>query len=219
MDAATLVVQYPRLWHMAEDGSWPSIRQRGLLSTSCLLDLYAIDREARRDIESKHRPESVPLARVGLPNAVVRDQKPMTDEGLRRCLTDGVTPEDWYRTLNSMCFFWLTEERLLTLLNARPYRTRPHTVLVVNTASLVNAHAPNVRLCPMNSGCTKPFPHPRGPNTFLTIEQYPFEARRTRGRDAIVELAVIGGLPDISEHVELVRRMTASEVLETIWAR
>jgi hypothetical protein len=202
---------------MAEDGSWPSIRERGLLSTSALLDLYAIDGEARRNIESRHRPNSVPITRTGLPNAVVRDQKPMSDEGLRRCLTDGMTPEDWYRTLNEKCFFWLTEDRLLTLLNARPYRTQAHTVLIVNTASVVNAHAERVRLCPMNSGCTKPYPHPRGRDTFSTIERYPFEARSGRGRDAIVELAVIGGVPDMAKHVEMVRRMMGREVLETTW--
>lgn len=91
-----------------------------------------------------------------------------------------------------------------------------HTVLIVNTASLVNAHAERIRLCPMNR-LHEPYPHTRGRDTFSTIERYPFEARSGRGRDAIVELAVIGGVPDMAEHVEMVRRMMGREVLETTW--
>lgn len=33
---------YPRLYHMAEPGSWESIRRYGLLSTSSLLSLFEI---------------------------------------------------------------------------------------------------------------------------------------------------------------------------------
>ena len=31
---------YPRLYHMATAGSWPSLRERGLLSTTALLELF-----------------------------------------------------------------------------------------------------------------------------------------------------------------------------------
>ncbi len=79
MDAATLVTRFPRLWHMAEDGSWPSIQSKGLLSTSSLLNLYKISGAERSAIEARHRPQSVPIDYKGLPRAVVRDQKPMSD--------------------------------------------------------------------------------------------------------------------------------------------
>jgi hypothetical protein len=42
---------------MAEVGTWLSIRERGLLSTSALLDLYGIEGEERRRIESCNRPD------------------------------------------------------------------------------------------------------------------------------------------------------------------
>ena len=219
MEFETLIERYPRLWHMAEDGAWPSIQQYGLLSTSALLDLYGIEGRERDAIESEHRPESVEIHRQGLARAVVRDQKPMSDNGLVRCLQDGLTPEEWYRILNSKTFFWLTEQRLSTLLNARPYRELAHTVLAVDTAALVRTHEVNVRLCPMNSGCTKPFPHPRGRRTFLPISEYPFDERRNRGADAVVELAIEGGVPDIARHVISVSRMRGAAVLETIFER
>lgn len=148
---------------------------------------------------------------------MVRDQKPMSDAGLARCLQDGLSPKEWYRILNGKTFFWLTERRLSVLLNARPYRALAHTVLVVDTASLVEAHEANLRLCPMNSGCTKPVPHPRGRRTFLPISEYPIESRRHRGADAVVELAVEGGVPDIASHVISVRRMRSATILGTIF--
>ena len=42
------VRRYPRLYHMAQVGSWPSIERNGLLSTSALLDLFQIKGEARK---------------------------------------------------------------------------------------------------------------------------------------------------------------------------
>jgi hypothetical protein len=43
------------LYHMAEDGSWESIRQIGLLSTSALLDRFEVEGERRYAIESTRR--------------------------------------------------------------------------------------------------------------------------------------------------------------------
>ena len=197
-----LIRLYPRLWHMAEDESWPSIRKHGLLSTSSLLDLYEYEGEARAELESKRRPESVLIVADGLPHAVVRDQKPMTSSALMKCLTDGTTPERWFEMLNERVFFWLSKERLHTLLGARAYRGRPQTVLTLETASLVAANRDRVRLSPINSGATIYNPTPRGQGTFLPIADYPFaERRKTRQlQNAVVELTVLGGVSDIEKH-------------------
>ena len=39
---ANITALYPPLYHMAAEGSWPSIQRHGLLSTSALLDLYEV---------------------------------------------------------------------------------------------------------------------------------------------------------------------------------
>ena len=77
-----LVTVCPTLYHMAELGSWPSIQNHGLLSTTALLDRYEIAGAPRVAIEGKRRPTSVTLERNGLGRAVVRDQFPMDDKGL-----------------------------------------------------------------------------------------------------------------------------------------
>ncbi|ACA15807.1 conserved hypothetical protein [Methylobacterium sp. 4-46] len=213
-----LVRIYPRLWHMAEDGAWPSIRAQGLLSTSALLDRYGLSGPARDALEARRRPQGTRIARAGLPDAVVRDQKPMSDAALRRCLDDGLGPADWYRILNDKAFFWLSRRRLRHLLDARAYRGRPQTVLTLCTRSLVAAHRDRILLSPINSGAAFMRPVRRGRGTFMRIAAYPYAERRaTRSRDdALVELTVAGGVPDVADHVLAVHRLADGAAAE-IW--
>ena len=45
-----LAQRWPRLYHMAEAGSWESVKRHGLLSTTALLDLFEVSGDrTRRD--------------------------------------------------------------------------------------------------------------------------------------------------------------------------
>ena len=221
-ELAELIGDCPTLYHMAERGSWPSIQRHGLLSTSALLDLYGMGGAERAAIEGRRRPEGVTVRHPALRPAVIRDNKPMDDAGLRMCLLDGLTPEDWYRCLNGRVFFWLTRERLLRLLNARPYRELEQDVLELDTAALVAAHRPAIRLSPINSGTTKPFPSTaakRGRDTFLPIADYPYARWRAVGRKAgerAVELTVEYAVPDAARFVRRVVAMRGGVVTGVI---
>ena len=214
-----LLSDCPLLYHMAERGSWPSIQRRGLLSTTALLDLYGVAGVERARIEQQHRPAAILVTDPVLPGAVIRDQIPMDDRGLRRCLPSHLSPSDWYRLLNEKVFFWLTRERLLRLLGAGAYRAKAHDVLEVEARSLVRAYVNAIWLCPMNSGCTKPMPHPRNLETFLRIPDYPYaEWRRKRRKgERVVELAIDYAVPDISVYVRRVVVMRGQEELETVF--
>lgn len=203
---------------MATDGSWPSIEEHGLLSTTALLDLYGYCGDERDAIEVAHRPRSIPIKANGLPGATVRDQKPMSDTALEKCLLDGLRPEDWYRILNEKCFFWLSRKRLQRLLGAKAYRNDPQVVLTVDTASLVQANSNRVLLSPYNSGSTIMNPVKRGRDTFLPISDYDFVGwKRKRGKaDAVAELVVPGEVADIRRHVLAVHRVY-QEVATEIW--
>ena len=218
-ELSELLNDCPTLYHMAERGSWPSIEKHGLLSTSALLDRYKIAGAERHAIEAARRPVSVTLKRDGLGQAVVRDQFPMDDKGLTRCLQDALSPADWYRLLNAMVFFWLTRDRLLRLLNAGLYRLEEHDVLALDSASFVAAYADKIWFCPINSGCTKPYPHPRGTTTFRRIPDYPYSAfrqKRKRG-ERVVELAVDYAVPDIAKFVTKIVRMRGHAELATLF--
>ncbi|MBP1807202.1 DUF7002 family protein [Rubellimicrobium aerolatum] len=217
-----LLAGHPVLYHMAEAGSWPSIRARGLLSTSALLDLYGVEGAAREAVEAQRRAASVVLEAPGLGRAVIRDNRPLNEARLARALPEDLPVAEWLRLLNGRVFFWLTRERLGRLLGARLYRDASHDVLEVEAASLVAAHRDRIELSPINSGVTDPFAAPRGRETFRPIADYPYaDWRRARGRrgEAVVELAVQGGVPDIVRHVRRVVRMRGEVEEGVVWAR
>lgn len=217
-----LIVDCPKLYHAANSGSWKGITENGLLSTSALLDLYGISGAKREKIESQRRPFCVELIHTNLPRVVVRDQKPMDDSGLRRCLPSRISPSYWYRLLNSRVFFWLTEERLHRIINAAPYRDSEHEVLIVDTSRIVEKYFDKVWLCPINSGCTRyPKPAARDENTFQRIPDYPYEywrkkKKRMRG-ERVVELCVDYSIPDIMDYVERVYRIKGHHHRELIF--
>ncbi len=209
MDEGRLIEKHPRLWHMAEDGSWPRIRRHGLLSTRALLDLYGITGSRRAALESEQRRQCETIEGRGLPPATLRDQKPMPPGALTRCLDDALTPADWYRLLNGRSFFWLSETRVQRMLGT--YGDRPHVVLTVETASLVGVHRDRIELSRINSGYALRVPARRGRGTFLSIPAY--------AHPGIAELSVVGGVPDIARHVLVVERRHREQVLDVLWRR
>jgi hypothetical protein len=220
MTSEFLCTQYPHLWHMAAANSWPSIKKHGLLSTSALLRRYGVRGARRLAIETKRRPECVTLQKLGLPDAVIRDNKPATDSALAKCLQDGLLPSDWYRILNERTFFWLSRIRLRRLLGARAYRNNPQTVLTISASSLLETHESCIELSPINSGSTIYRPVPRGKSTFLSIQDYDYDYwRKKRGRDdAVVELIVRHSVPDIRKHVIAVHDWVGGRFVE-VWRR
>lgn len=217
MDADELARRFPRLYHMAADGSWSTISALGLLSTTALLDLFEVPEPRRTELEATRRPESVVLEHPRHGIAVIRDNKPLLESRLQSCLLDGLTPEDWYRLLNRRVFFWPTWDRVNTLLGASAYRDAPQLVVTIYTERLIAAHRHTTTLSPINSGATRPFAWPRGASTFRSIDDFDFEARRQRGRQAIAEVAVDYGVPDVVGLAESVVRQLPDGSSEVLW--
>jgi hypothetical protein len=184
---------------MAEFGSWPSMRDRGLLSTTAILDLYGVKGEERRQIEEVRRAASVTLKHPTLPPIVIRDQLPITDSALEKCLQDGLTPRDWYLLLNGKVFFWPSKERLTRFVRATAYRNKKHDILEIDSRALVRDYRVKITLSPINSGSTLFKPQPRGSQTFSRLADYPYAARRSGNR--LAELAIDHSVPNISEYV------------------
>ncbi|MCZ2828493.1 hypothetical protein O2W14_06560 [Modestobacter sp. VKM Ac-2986] len=189
--------RWPRLYHLTEIGSWPSIERHGLLSTAALLDVYGVVGAERERLLSQRRPEMRRLERSGVGTAWLRDNKPMNETVLRRTLV-GMDAREYYRALNQRVFFFLDESPLSRLRNAPPYRDRAHEVLVLDTAALLSRYGHIVELSPYNSGAVHPGAKvERGPRPFLPINEYPWEERRGK-RPPIAELTVPGGVQDVS---------------------
>jgi hypothetical protein len=193
------IAAHPRLWHMAEVENWTLIQEHGLLSTSALLDLFEYEGDERAAIESVYRADSIEIHHPDFGTAVIRDQRPMISDAVVTRFLDGMRPAQWYECLNGRVFFWVKKTRLERLLGAGLYRDRPHTVLVTDTAKLLERHLDRVTLAPINSGAIfAAGTARRGPQTFKRFDDYPWEERQ-RQPEPVVELAVDYSVPDITD--------------------
>ncbi|MDP7724193.1 hypothetical protein [Mycobacterium sp. TY814] len=199
MTPEEFVSRYPTLYHMAEEGAWPSIQRHSLLSTAAIVDLFQPTAGVRDAILSEVRRSSIILRRDGFDDVTVRDQLPL--KFLDACLKEGVSRQAFLDALNGRVYFWVAEERLERLLNARAYRGRRHLILSIDTRELLAAYAPQVDLAPYNTGSAHvPNAPKRGPDVFTPLADYPFEfwrQERGRGGEPVVELTVRYAVPDI----------------------
>ncbi|GAB3984737.1 hypothetical protein GCM10029978_095230 [Actinoallomurus acanthiterrae] len=210
MDLEEFVTRFPVAYHVTEAGAWPFIQRHGLLSTSALLDLFEIDARTREQIETRPRPASVTIDHPDHGTAVIRDNKPLRPHILERCL-DGCGVTDWCRVLNSRVFFWATEQRLENHLRARGHRHQARELVTIDTRSLMERHGASVTLCAFNSGSALyPNAPRRGPDTFTTVEHYPYDEMRRRhgARNALAEICVQWGLPDITAVASSIHAIT-----------
>ncbi|MEV7021925.1 hypothetical protein [Kitasatospora sp. NPDC093558] len=223
MDRAQLIREHPTLFHMAADGTWPSIQARGLLSTRALVDLYDPPPALRAEILHRVRRTKIVLDDPALGPSVIRDQLPL--KFLDQCLTPGTTPQEFLDLLNGRVFFWLTRERLCSLVNARQYRDHPQVVLCLDTAQLLGRHGDAAQLAPYNTGSMlKPPPYSpmRGRDVFVDVDDYPYSRwRKERGanRDAVVELTVNHAVPDAAELAIRVERWEGGVCTEVLHER
>lgn len=212
MDVSELIERYPRLFHLTEAGSAEGIAEHGLLPTQELVSTSGLSPDEQAAILSRPRRRALSIDHPVLGKVTLRDQTPLRGHILDRVLVD-MTAQQWLSALNERAFFWLHPQRLDQLLKAKRNRGRPHDVLVIDTASLVSAYGHRVQLSAINSGSTLyPNAPQRGTQTFQAIGDYPFAERigRRTPQAAVVELAVCGGVRDISEHVIETYRTPAS---------
>lgn len=221
MDISELVDRYPTLYHMAEDGTWPSIQRHGLLSTTALVELFEITGPAREKILNEVRKKTISITHPDHGTAAIRDQLPL--KFLSKVLTAGTRPQQFLDALNNRVFFWLSQPRLHKLLNARQYRGKAQTILHVDTAGLVSAYADKIQLAPYNTGSMHvPTAPRRGVDVFVDLADYPHqEWRKKRGasHDAVVELTVPHSIPDITNFVVKVERRVGGELTEILFKR
>ena len=88
-------------------------------------------------------------------------------------------------------FFWPTRKRVETLLCARAYRNRSHTVITVDTLKLLEAHGKQTTVSRINSGAAVYKAVERGSMTFKS-------SANLLPNDGVAELAVEYSVPSVS---------------------
>ena len=207
---AKFVEKHPKLYHMAEAGSWCSIRKHGLLSVAALLDLFKVKGKQRDALYSNWRCKSVPIQNSVSGKAVIRDQHPIPPERLKNVLCEGLCPREWYEILNSKCFFWVTEERLIRMLKA--YGNRTHDVITLDTRKLLDKHSERIAISHINTGSVRGQAM-RGKDTFHKIQECCLVGRK----NGIAELTVEWEVPNVEEIAVLVEVRKGNKTIETIW--
>lgn len=185
---------HPMLFHMAVAGSLEQIRKHGLLSTEAILALLDVEPEFRRRLTTEHRAQMTPLNHPEHGQFTLRDQKPLRDVALEKCL-DGMTVPQWYASLNRRVFMWASRERVDRLLAARAYRSQDQLVLTIDSAALLAKYYDNIQVSTINSGATLFKPIRRGVQTFIPLNQYQW----TTAYRPIAEVTVPGGVADMND--------------------
>jgi hypothetical protein len=220
-NARRLVELYEHVVHVTEAGNAEGIMRHGLLATARLLDAFEADAATRAAVCDRPRQQSVLLSHEMYGRACVRDQRPMNIKRLEHALRDGMTINEWLELLDTFVFFWPTREKAAHLLGRATYANTDHDVLTASTRELITRHGDRLRLSRMNTGTTKPFAFPRGQDTFMELQDQRLAEPLSTGRRsrAVAEIAVIDGVPDMSDLVIKIERWHGAHPVEVLWER
>lgn len=207
MTPEELASHHPCLYHVTEPSAVETIKSWGLISTSKLLDKFEVHGSERELIESRRRPQAIPISHPLHGTAVINDNIPLSEAALAKCLDDGLVPSEWLRILNQRIFLWPDEKQLARHLNAKINRDRERAIIVFDTLSLAGAHIDRLELSPINGGSTMRRPARRGLKTFSPAREHSYdEWRRLRGKlDRPKEMAVRDGIEDARHHIVTIR--------------
>jgi hypothetical protein len=205
-----LAERHPVLFHVTEEAGLPSLHSHGLLSTEHLLRLFEIEESRATKLLTERRPKMVVLNHPLYGHAVLNDNRPISDNMLLKCLDDGLLPADWMRMLNARVFFWPSRDKSNSLIEAQENNGRAKVVMEIDTLSLAKAHGERMQLAPINTGSATRRPARRGLSTYTPLLSLSYSdwQKKRGGRDRLVEVVVVGSVPDLASHLKSIKRIT-----------
>lgn len=164
----------PYLYHLTSAHNLPYIlSEKKLISTSRILGLA--DSDVYGHWLMTRRPKHVPVV-VGEKIYWIRDQKPVSETNLAKCLTHNLTMGQFYEHLNDRVFMWAKLSDLQSHYDR--YSHEEPVILRFDTEDIIKSN-PHVKFCEYNSGATRSShyyaggPPPRGLNTFRSASDFP----------------------------------------------
>lgn len=140
----------PFLYHLTSQVNLPSIVSScTLLSTSVLLE-RADDPSAQAHLR-RRRPDHVTIEIDGR-EVKIRDQRPISEKALAKCLDGGLQSADYYELLNNRVFLWPTLERLGRHYDR--YESEEPVLLRLSTREILALNS-NIEFSRLNSGATR----------------------------------------------------------------
>jgi hypothetical protein len=178
MDIDKFIERFPYLYHLTSKQNAENIIEKKILySANSLIDMSkkSVDAEVKTHKRLTHYILNVNGTQISL-----RDQRPISEVALPKCLTDGWSVGDFLYHLNDRVFMWPTLERLGR--HFKRYEKEKPIIFRFSTEEMLQSN-PHVKFCRLNSGATRPNSHlegiapERGPNTFLSAKDYTLPAR------------------------------------------
>lgn len=173
MDIQKFIENRPYLYHLTSQANVDRIiSQRKLYSTNALIDLSGNlhYQKIKRERRVNHQ-EII----VNNKSYFIRDQRPISELALSKCLTDNWSVADFIEHLNNRVFMWPTLDRLSRHFDR--YINEKPVIFRFLTNEILNRN-PHVKFCRLNSGATRANSYlggkapERGPNTFLNAQNY-----------------------------------------------
>jgi hypothetical protein len=175
MNLDKFIRERPFLYHLTYRENVPNIIAKGqLFSTSELVRMSAI--REYEDILRKRRSGPVEI-KIARRSYFIRDQRPISEVNLAKCLTDGWGIGEFLYHLNGRVFMWPTVKRLWSHFGT--YADEKPVILRFMTRDIIDAN-PHVKFCRLNSGATRSnsylhgAPPERGPGTFLSAADFSY---------------------------------------------
>jgi len=173
MDIQKFITERPFLYHLtSKENVAQIVEAKKLYSTNELIKMSKD--KSFLPVQRQKRPQHVKLIINGIAY-YLRDQRPISEKALSKCLTDNWNVGDFLYHLNDRVFMWPTIERLER--HFKRYKQEKPVILRFSTREVIEAN-PHVKFCRLNSGATRPNSHLggiaplRGPNTFVTADQF-----------------------------------------------
>lgn len=187
--------------------------QLGLLSARGLEDWYRSLPERERSLVANH------MRRLDMLEAELDTPRKIPNRHRALPTAAWAVGKEWYERMNVNAFFFLTKEDAEDMVAEYQDHLVARDMLIVSTESLIEAHRGRIELSAVRSCLDFPgrrvppnYPLPGRPHAalFCSIADYPYGTwRKLHGRrEAVCELAVAGGVPDITRHVIDVVQMT-----------
>ncbi len=173
MDIKKFIEKKPFLYHLTSSINVDRILDHGVLFSANQL-LAMSDHKAHILIQKQKRKGHLEIQIDGKKYSL-RDQRPISELALGKCLTDGWEVADYLYHLNDRVFMWPTIERLTR--HFKRYQNEKPVIFRFQTDELLRIN-PNAKFSRLNSGATRANSHlggkppQRGLETFLSAENY-----------------------------------------------
>ena len=210
--ASALARLRPKLFHITAPDAYRSIFDRGLLSTTLLLETYGWDAAAIDELVTTPRRDYVTIEGTnGRDPARLSHQRPINSAVLGKSLAlTGTTESDYLRLLANRVFLFPSDDTAAGFRDAL-LADGPVDVLTINTFQMLRSTEDRVEVSRHNSGASPRSPIAKGRDSWQRFDQF------DRRVAEIKEVTVVDRVDDVETFTLSVVRVEQDGTRRRMW--